>query len=353
MHTTEGVTPQKTGKRAQEDQQPSAVLPDTVLEQITLNQPRGSIVVKGTVTRLVPFPRDNPRWVYGDLRGIDRAISFRCPIHNSPRAEGERVVIVGMITVRPSTIRDGLDVRVDGEPIGTWTPVEHADQLVVLEHKPGRLLLSTLLRTYGIAGLRVLASDRGASDLLAAAHKCNPRIEVPIQACSFDSKEKVLGAIKRALQDDRTKAIAFVRGGSDDATLRIWNDPKFLSEVLGENIPFYTAIGHSNDRLLADKYSDETFTTPTAFGDAIGQTLQAIDQERTTSRHLANALREKEQLEAQIFLGAQKLKRMREVGIVLVAALLLAISAAVHYGSLNKSQADSTQPKKQPMGVRR
>lgn len=53
----------------------------------------------------------------------------------------------------------------------------------------------------------------------------------------------------------------FSRGGKD-STIELWNDIQFVSDLLALNVPFYTAIGHSDLITLAEKFSDESFTTP-------------------------------------------------------------------------------------------
>ena len=70
-----------------------AVLPDNLLEQVELGSPKGHILVRGTVLRLKLYPEGAPKWVYGELLGVNQAIAFRCPVGYSPRREGEAVVI--------------------------------------------------------------------------------------------------------------------------------------------------------------------------------------------------------------------------------------------------------------------
>ena len=66
-------------------------------------------------------------------------------------------------------------------------------------------------------------------------------------------------------------AVAFVRGGSDSLSLQFWNDQALLRTFLDQPLPFYTALGHSQELLLADKYSDESFATPTDLGSQAGR----------------------------------------------------------------------------------
>ncbi len=68
------------------------------------------------------------------------------------------------------------------------------------------------------------------------------------------------------------EAFAIVRGG-DDNTMEIWNDPEVVSFLMHYDVPFYTALGHSHSRTLADQYADASFATPTAFGSSVESIL--------------------------------------------------------------------------------
>src|SRR5258706_379004 len=94
-----------------------AVLPDNLLEQVELGSPKGHILVRGTVLRLKLYPEGAPKWVYGELLGVNQAIAFRCPVGYSPRREGEAVVIAGVLKLRASSVRTGVELRIDGEVV--------------------------------------------------------------------------------------------------------------------------------------------------------------------------------------------------------------------------------------------
>ena len=71
-----------------------------------------------------------------------------------------------------------------------------------------------------------------------------------------------------------------MRGGGDNVMLRFWDDGLFVRALLDRGLHLFTAVGHSDRLLLADKYADESFPTPTAFGEVLGQSLAQIERER-------------------------------------------------------------------------
>ncbi len=56
---------------------------------------------------------------------------------------------------------------------------------------------------------------------------------------------------------------------------------------------FYTAIGHSTDFTLADKYSDESFVTPSDLGSIYSSALAARDKRENLERQLDTAIKDK------------------------------------------------------------
>lgn len=83
--------------------------------------------------------------------------------------------------------------------------------------------------------------------------------------------DTLLGDIRHA-EPYNFQAFIIVRGG-DDNTMEIWNDPEVVSFLMHYDIPFYTALGHSHSRTLADQYADGSYPTPTAFGSALQSIL--------------------------------------------------------------------------------
>jgi exodeoxyribonuclease VII large subunit len=134
-------------------------------------------------------------------------------------------------------------------------------------------------------------------------------------------------------RDHAVAGIAFVRGGSDPLSLQIWNDGALLRAFLAQPLPFYTALGHSQELLLADKYADESFATPSDLGAQAGRiaaelaTEAAREQRREEeAAKLGERLAQAEQAEARARASAATWRRW---AIVLVLALLAGLGLAL------------------------
>ena len=117
--------------------------------------------------------------------------------------------------------------------------------------------------------------------------------------------------------------------------------------MLKTNKPFYTALGHSTDFTLADKYSDESFVTPSDLGYSYSAALTAREAREDLERQLLTGAERQRtlraELEAQKALtterdmssaalvsqreraAAAKLKRVALVAVVLGGLLIIAI----------------------------
>lgn len=305
-------------------QDPVALFPDVILETVTLAHPKEILLVKGRVERLSkPWPSDVPKWIFGNLVGQEASIGFRCPIDTSPTLVGEYVVLSGLLKSRKSKVHDGLELILEGELYGSWTPAEtHTQPLIALNREYGRLSLSAFVRQHGLSSLLVLSTSTAESDLLTATSKYGVTTGWISASGNYSDKKKLLSDLNHALDIHDVKGVVFVRGGSDPATLRFWDDPSFVQELLALNIPFYTAIGHSDRLLLADKYSDEAFPTPTAFGEALGASVSTIQKESEIVETI-EGLRLKAEAQAQLLVISSQRVRVLYV-IVIILALVLA-----------------------------
>ena len=278
-----------------------ALFPDTVMRSISLAHPKEMLTVKGRVVRLNAWPSDHPKWVYGDLIGQEVSMGFRCPIGRSPTLEGEYVVLAGLLGVHPSKINEGLEVRLDGECVGTWMPEERPTQpLLALERSSGRMSLSAFIRQHGSSKLLIFASKTGRKDYVTATSTHGVATNWVDVTGNFSAPDKLLADLDQALSQNKAQGVAFVRGGGDATTLGFWDDAAFVRALLDRKLPFYTAIGHSDRLLLADKYSDESFATPTAFGESLSGMVVSLENERHLNATLYRMRTESEQTNATL-----------------------------------------------------
>ncbi len=284
-----------------QDEQPYQTT-DTVMHSIYLAHPMEIVTVGGLVTGLRPTPKDKPESVYGDLEGASTKIQFCCPYGNAPRCVGENALIRGTIKAQPSRFHSGMDVTIFGDYLGEWKPETTPSYDLSRNH---RQPLKNFLRTHGLESLAVLASYVGRSDCQTAVNRAGVDVDVCFYKCNFKDQQTILEAVDHAIEEGRTRAVAFVRGGGESKGLSLWDDPEFVDKLIKKDISFYTAVGHSDSITLADKASDESFTTPTDIGNAIGSALSELRQEdesrqslRLKSEKIAQL--EKEQEEAHI-----------------------------------------------------
>jgi exodeoxyribonuclease VII large subunit len=152
-------------------------------------------------------------------------------------------------------------------------------------------------------------------------------------ACKIADAEAVRACFAQACRDHAIAGIAFVRGGSDPLTLQIWNDQALLRAFLEQPLPLYTALGHSQELLMADKYSDESFSTPTDLGAQAGRISAELAAETARDQRqgqelekLALRVARAEQGEAVARAAAAGWRRWT---IVLVLALLAGLGVAL------------------------
>jgi exodeoxyribonuclease VII large subunit len=137
----------------------------------------------------------------------------------------------------------------------------------------------------------------------------------------------------QACRDHAVAGIGFVRGGSDPLTLQIWNDQALLRAFLAQPLPFYTALGHSQELLLADKYSDESFATPTDLGAQAGRIAGELAaetaREQRQGQELAKLTERVARAEQAEALARAAAAGWRRRAIVLALGLLVGLGLAI------------------------
>lgn len=302
---------------------------EALLNQIRIERPTGQVLVKGRVERLSAWPKGNPRHLFGELIGSDRSIEFRCPIAQGPKAVGEHVVLSGTLTIRPSPIHQGFAVQLVGEVVGSWTPEQRAAAPVILDRRRGRLPLRHLIAQHGLSSLCLIGSETGLGDARAALLRHCADAPWREVVCKVADAEAVPDCFAQACRDHAVAGIAFVRGGSDPLTLQIWNDQALLRAFLAQPLPFYTALGHSQELLLADKYSDESFATPSDLGAQAGRISAELAaetaREQRQGQELAKLAERTARAEQGEVLARAAAAGWRRRAIVLTLALLVGL----------------------------
>ena len=90
-------------------------------------------------------------------------------------------------------------------------------------------------------------------------------IRIKTRTDEDDAKKRVLSEIRTKQNNKKIDGLVFIKGGGSD--LDYFEDIVFCEKIVKLNIPFITAIGHTNDNdLLLSQLSDANYNTPTRLG---------------------------------------------------------------------------------------
>ncbi len=267
-----------------------------LMEQVRLQQPAGTVTVRGSVEALRPWPADQPAFMYGDLRDIaDRStLSFKCPIAAAPLLPKEHVVLRGTLVVKRSTQHRGYDLELLGRRLGEWTPAQPASILPAGARTTVKRSLQRFIGDEPKAGLILIGTEtaiRDAEKTLSSGVKQMPDSMV----CST-----ALTSLQAVIAENAPKydGLCLLRGGGDPDSFATWNDPRLVTALLHCGKPFYAALGHSSDLTLVDKYADESFATPSDFGASYAEAWKERERRKWENRRYDRLRREHEQLRA-------------------------------------------------------
>lgn len=182
------------------------------------------------------------------------------------------MILEGRVQVKPSKFKAGLDIMLYGETVGSWEGrPRHSTPSVRLRRERPRVPLHVLLGDHHPTELLLIATARGFQDFTSANLPIEPH-QWRWHEANFGDRTRLLQAL-RSVSESVPAAVAILRGGSADSSMELWNDPEVVAALLDWDLPFYTAIGHSDQLLLADKFADAAFTTPSALGHELRNSL--------------------------------------------------------------------------------
>lgn len=214
-----------------------------------------------------------PRWHYVSLAGTDAQLTVRLQKDLPPPRSNQTIVVRGVLSVQASKFTGGLEVLLTGALVGTYKPLTGPQSGLALERNRPPMRLAALVLRDQVPRIAALCSNIGAEDAQSACTRFGivpPWTQIRV---GFGDKEAMIASIQKMGDDPAHEAVVVLRGGGDAKSLEMWDDPDVVEALLALGKPFYTALGHSTHVLLADRFADEFFDTPTAFGSAVGQTL--------------------------------------------------------------------------------
>lgn len=226
----------------------------------------GIVRVKGVVTKVSRYKTAT----YLTLKDQEFSISVKCESAVDVY-ENESILVEGLLYLKPSTFFVGLECCIHGNVVGSWEIAERSTPRNHLIPKKKRFInLDNAIEDSNLNSLLLLGTETGINDVLSQVDNATAK-SIRQAVIRVGRADTLLSDIREA-EPYNSQAFVIVRGG-DDNTMEIWNDPEVVSFLMHYDIPFYTALGHSHSRTLADQYADGSYPTPTAFGSALQSIL--------------------------------------------------------------------------------
>jgi len=120
----------------------------------------------------------------------------------------------------------------------------------------------------------VVTSLRGDAryDIQNAIHEQDPTVDILVKDATVQGSNaptSIANGIHHLDRSEDVDAIIVGRGGGSDSNLQAFNTERVAEAIFTSNTPIVTAIGHTDDRLIADRVADVATITPTAAGEYI------------------------------------------------------------------------------------
>lgn len=262
--------------------------------QLRLHDLSGPLRIKGkSITSDVW--RKNSIYCYGTLAEGKMKLRYRVPSTSMPR-DGEEVVIAGTLVLSPLS----FEVQLHGDVEGSWQPNTRLARPVIPDRSETPETIGQFLEQHAINTLGFITTDVGWGDIQRSAGKTTVAGCQKVHA-NFSDEDTVIAAIKKFADEREVKGIVIVRGGGQGLD-EVGNSDRIAVTLLEKGLPFFTALGHSNNLMLLDKYADESFGTPSDFGHRLRSTMEQIESNRTARQKAARLGGENEQLKGAISL---------------------------------------------------
>jgi len=120
----------------------------------------------------------------------------------------------------------------------------------------------------------VVTSLRGDAqyDTQKTIHEQDPTVDILVRDATVQGSKaptSIANGIHHLARSEDVDAIIAGRGGGSDSNLQAFNTDRVAEVIFTANTPIATAIGHTDDRLIADQVADVATITPTVAGEYI------------------------------------------------------------------------------------
>lgn len=257
--------------------------------------PKEQIRLCGIVRRVTPKPEMSR--VFGDISYGGAVIGFSLPIEQAPK-EDAPIVIAGMLSLRHDLRSSNhlyrYGIQITGRIVDTFLPYVPGTD-IELKRSNARISFDEIFRIRSFhegdkLNVLALCSQTAKRDMEATFSSLLPQewpINIIYQTIPFSSEQAASNAISLAIQSAQPDILVFTRGGGATDEIAVTaNSPLVVKTLLDAQIPIYSAVGHDHDVSLADKYSDESFHTPTALAASLVQAWERHWTHRRTAKEL-------------------------------------------------------------------
>lgn len=169
-----------------------------------------------------------------------------------------------------------------GSVVGRWQPTSAASAgngaALALRRESGRLPLSAWVEENELQSLLIIASDEGKPDLWQGLGARRQSLPLRFAVGRFGDASSFLECLDR-IDWDGVEGVAIVRGGGGGLD-EVGNAPEVVQALLDRGVTFYSAMGHTNSACLLDKFADQAFAVPHAFGSALAEALDDLKAAR-------------------------------------------------------------------------
>lgn len=281
------------------DFQDSALSPESLVELIKFTTPSPTVKVKGKVTRLTPFPKENPKYYYGTLESIfgEGSVSFRCNADSAPAAAFQYAIIEGVISLKPLKFSNqaGMEILLTGNCLGSFSVSTQKNYKLRLDSRVNpKIKFKAYIEKQQLSGAILIGTKIAVNDIVNTMHYSLDHFKC-VETVSFGDTKAILEIIDK----HSPTAVIFTRGG-DDETMGLWDSPDFVEKLVNLNKPFYTALGHAHRITLADHYADQSFLTPSDLGHSIKDVFQELSDTYKLKEVIKKTSAEKNSLEVTL-----------------------------------------------------
>jgi len=263
--------------------------PTTLLNMLQIEIPKFAVKIRGEVLDIRPWPnKETPIYLYGEIGDSLSCIEFKIKPTNQLQLHGQHIEILGALHTSPNYQRDGIKISIEGEMVNEYKIENLPSQILEHDINRTRLSLKQFLSKYAFNELCVLSTRHGFADFISKTNLTVHYSDVVFSVCNFDSIENIIKGIREAATIENIKGIVVIHDGVNCWDNRKWDNIEVVLELLNTKLHIYTALCETDNLLLADKHSDESFITPHYFAQHLTSLVIEDRQKKTLAQKMYN-----------------------------------------------------------------